>query len=201
MSDTKSQSIGSTYGARTSLTDPLRIAELQPRGFAGRLGITFCPGKQGDSVHGKPWRRDLGIDLDAIQDWGACAVVTLIESFEFDLLGVPDLGTGIQERGIAWLHVPIVDVQPPGQPFEAAWPDVARKIREWISSGRRVLVHCRGGLGRAGTVAACILIELGYSPADAIRQVRQVRPHAIEAAAQARYVMRFKPTCDGGGNS
>jgi hypothetical protein len=37
----------------TSLTDPLRIAEV-PAG-TGTIGITFCPGGQGDSVFGRPW--------------------------------------------------------------------------------------------------------------------------------------------------
>ncbi len=39
-----------TSGKRTSETDPLRIAEVA----AGRgvVGITLCPGKQGDSAYG-----------------------------------------------------------------------------------------------------------------------------------------------------
>ena len=35
-----------------------------------------------------------------------------------------------------------------------------------------VLVHCRGGLGRAGTIAARLLIELGMEPTKAIASVR-----------------------------
>jgi protein-tyrosine phosphatase len=55
--------------------------------------------------------------------------------------------------------------------------------------GSRVLVHCRGGLGRAGTVSARLLVELGVPPVEAIRQVRRVRVGAIETAAQERYVL------------
>jgi ADP-ribosyl-[dinitrogen reductase] hydrolase len=51
-------------------------------------------------------------------------------------------------------------------------------------------VHCRGGLGRAGTVAARLLAELGMAPADAISRVRAVRPGAIQTQAQREYVMR-----------
>ena len=39
------------------------------------------------------WRRNLGIDLDAIRDWGAVATVTLVEEHELRALKVPDLGT------------------------------------------------------------------------------------------------------------
>lgn len=44
---------------RTSLTDPLRIDELQVPGTPGRIGITFCPGKHAPSAHGAPWQRDV----------------------------------------------------------------------------------------------------------------------------------------------
>ena len=134
---------------RTSIAHPLVIATL-PIG-QGAVGVTFCPGKCGDSVFGAPWQRDLDLDLNAVQDWGATAVLTLVESHELQLLGVPDLGTRIRQRGMHWHHLPIVDMQPPGALFEAAWPAVARQLRTQIPAGQRVLVHCRGGLGRAGS--------------------------------------------------
>jgi len=56
-------------------------------------------------------------------------------------------------------------------------------------AGERVLVHCRGGVGRAGTVAALMLVECGESPAIAIQRVRAARPGAIETAGQERWVM------------
>jgi hypothetical protein len=49
---------------RTSTTHPIRIDPL-PVGN-GHLGLTFCPGKRGDSVYGAPWARDLETDLTAI---------------------------------------------------------------------------------------------------------------------------------------
>jgi ADP-ribosyl-[dinitrogen reductase] hydrolase len=44
---------------------------------------------------------------------------------------------------------------------------------------------CRGGLGRAGTIAARLLVELGMDPATAIASVHAVRPRAIETSNQA----------------
>ncbi|MEJ8827112.1 protein-tyrosine phosphatase family protein [Variovorax humicola] len=67
-------------------------------------------------------------------------------------------------------------------------------VRQTIAAGQRVLVHCRGGLGRAGTVAACLLVEHGVTPTQAIERIRLVRPHAIETPAQARYVLNYHPT-------
>lgn len=176
---------------RTSLSHPLHIATL-PVG-TGAVGVTFCPGKQGDSVFGAPWARDVGLDLDVIQAWGATAVLTLVEGHELISLGVPDLGERIVERGLQWHHLPIVDLNPPGPSFDAGWPAVVTQWRRLIADGGRVLVHCRGGLGRAGTVAACLLVELGEVPGEAILRVRAVRPNAIETAEQKRYVLGYQP--------
>ena len=56
---------------RTSITHPLRIDDLSLGN--GRLGITFCPGKKGDSVFGAAWDRDLDLDMDAIKGCYECA--------------------------------------------------------------------------------------------------------------------------------
>ncbi len=65
-----------TPAARTSLSHPLRIDAVAAPG-GGWIGMTFYPGKvQPDGFTG-PWHRDLA--LDAIRDWGAAAVVTLVE--------------------------------------------------------------------------------------------------------------------------
>jgi ADP-ribosyl-[dinitrogen reductase] hydrolase len=174
---------------RTSLTDPLRIAEVSAG--RGAIGITFCPGKQGDSVFGRPWARDLALDLDVIAGWGAQAVLTLIEPHEMVQLGVPDLGERIRARGIGWHHLPIVDVSPPGAEFESVWLAAGAAGCALLRQGGKVLVHCRGGLGRAGTVAACLLVECGANPREAIRSVRAARPGAIETAAQEHYVRSY----------
>lgn len=55
------------------------------------------------------------------------------------------------------------------------------------------MVHCKGGLGRAGTIAARLLVELGTDPSDAISKVRGVRTGAIETSAQERYVLSHAP--------
>ena len=54
------------------------------------------------------------------------------------------------------------------------------------------LVHCKGGLGRAGTIATRLLIELGVAPREAINAVRQARPGTIETIEQERYVLGLK---------
>jgi protein-tyrosine phosphatase len=174
---------------RTSASHPLRINAGPAGGAGGEIGITFCPGKQAPSNSGFVWQRDLELDLATITAWGPVAIVTLIEDFEFNMLGVPDLGKQIQARGIEWHHLPIQDVAPPDGRFEAGWLRSGPVLLAHLRAGRRVLVHCRGGLGRAGTVAARLLVELGAAPAEAVRIVRQIRPGAIETRLQQDYVL------------
>lgn len=182
---------------RTSQSDPLRINTVAAGLAGGLIGLTFCPGKRGASVFGRAWQRDLAGDLDVIQAWGPATVVTLIEDHEFAMLGVPTLGAAVLARGLAWLHLPIVDLHAPDARFEAAWPQAGAGLRQQLRAGQRVLVHCRGGLGRAGTVAARLLIELGTAPAVAMHQVRQARPGAIETSAQTRHLQALRPGSNG----
>ena len=173
---------------RTSQNDPIRIGEVSPGDGSGRIGITLCPGKTGPRRSGGAWSRDLGIDLDAIQRWGATAVISLITDEEIDFLQVRGLREAVEERHMEWWHLPIPDVCPPGSDFERDWKIAGEPIRDRLRMGFAVLVHCRGGLGRAGTVAARLLVELGESPDSAVRRVRAARRHAIETEDQKRHV-------------
>jgi ADP-ribosyl-[dinitrogen reductase] hydrolase len=178
---------------RTSLTHPLQIAEIPVGPQMGKIGITFCPGKHQESASTGAWQRDLGMDLDAIAGWGAVAVVTLIEDQEFASLRVRGLGDAVADRHMSWFHLPIADVNPPGPAFERAWAEQGGGIRFLLRNGFNVLVHCKGGLGRAGTIAARLLVELGWAPESAIGAVRQARPGAIETAAQEHHVLFLSP--------
>jgi len=173
---------------RTSTTHPLRIDALEVAN--GQLGITFCPGKKGDSVHGKPWARDLDLDLDAVEVWGANAVVTLIEPHEFEMLAVPNLGAAITSRNIEWHHFPVKDLDVPSSEAMDHWRILAPKLHHILECGGRILVHCRGGLGRAGMIAALLLVERGQSAPAAINAVREVRPGAIETEEQERWLIQ-----------
>lgn len=179
--------------ARTSHTHPLQIAEVRASASHGRIGITLCPGKHDRFAHTGAWERDLGIDLDAIANWGAKLVLTLVEPAELMALKVPQLGHQIRLRGIAWRHLPIADYSVPTKAFEQHWLTHGREIREMLRNGDDVLVHCKGGLGRAGMIAARLLVELGMAPEEAIHAVRRARKGAIETPSQLALVRRTKP--------
>jgi ADP-ribosyl-[dinitrogen reductase] hydrolase len=155
----------------------------------GAVGLTFCPGKKQRGAFTGSWDRDLDVDLDAIRQWGAAAVVTLVEEHELQTLRVSQLGAKVRTRGMAWYHLPIRDVSVPTPKFEQVWLEAAPELRRLVRGGSSVLIHCKGGLGRAGMIAARLLAELGMAPQDAIAAVRAVRPGAIESAAQLEHVL------------
>ena len=176
-----------------SQDNPLRIAEITVGRQGGRIGITFAPGKKQSYGLTGPHDRDLGADLDTVAAWGAAAVVTLMEEHELARVKIADIGAEVRARHMEWHHAPIVDVTAPGPAFEAAWPVLSARLRSLLARGMRILVHCRGGLGRAGTVAARLLVEGGV-PADAsIAAVRAVRPGAIETSTQEDWVDAGRP--------
>jgi Fe2+ transport system protein FeoA len=176
--------------ARTSQTHPLQIAEVRANPAHGRIGITFCPGKHDHAAITGIWARDLGADLDVISAWGAKLVLTLVEPAELSALKVPHLGQEVCNRGIAWRHLPIADFSVPTEAFEQQWMTEGQEIRALLRSGADVLVHCKGGLGRAGMIAARLLVELGMEPEAAIRAVRSARKGAIETSSQLALIRR-----------
>ena len=105
----------------------------------------------------------------------------------------PDLGLYLDE---GW--------DPPWPATILAWPDygvptdqeaAARAIRmafEAAQSGRRVEVGCAGGIGRTGTVLACMAILAGVPLDESIGWVRaNYHPDAVETEDQRRWVLWF----------
>lgn len=149
----------------------------------------LLPWKKDPSSIGGAWDRDLRTDIEAIQEWGASSVLTLIEPHEFDLLSVRGLPDAVRAAGLVWLHAPIPDVSVPGPAFRAAWRTIGPRLLDDLKEGRSVVVHCRGGLGRAGMVAAMLLVMMGEDAPIAVERVRSVRPGAIETREQEAYVI------------
>lgn len=153
--------------------------------------MTFLPGKNGASLRypGRVYRRDLVEDLDALRAAGVARLVLLVEDDELARWGDPAIVERASERGLGVDRFPFADGTAP------ASVDVMRTLLAGISSAREhgdVAVACMGGVGRTGTVAACALVEAGWSPDDAIAEVRRVRhPAAVETDAQVAFVSAF----------
>jgi protein-tyrosine phosphatase len=178
---------------------PLLIAEVKPSPDSGLIGITFAPGKKGPSLRGGYHDRDINADLDVIAAWGAAAVVTLVEEPELHGLEIWELEAEVRGGFMEWHHLPIRDVSIPDAAFERSWPANAARLHALIDAGANELIHCRGGRGRAGMVAARLLVERDADPDEAMRDVRAVRPGAIETPDQEDWVRQEQGRGSGAG--
>jgi len=177
----------------TSHTHPLRIDDVDIPGVPGTIGITLCPGKvQRDAISGS-WKRDLLMDMQVVKSWGATAWLNLLTTTEMLDLKVGDLDIAVKGSGIRYYHLPIEDGDIPDVTFEKSWDIAGAQLREELLRGGKILIHCKGGLGRSGMIAAHLIVELGaMTPEEAIRRARASRPGAIETHAQEKHVLATK---------
>lgn len=128
--------------------------------------------------------RDLDVDLEALHEAGFSVLVCLEERVPYDL-------EVVRAFGFEFIHVPIADMQAPSVEALGA---TAALVKERVERGSRVLVHCRAGLGRTGTVLAAVLVMGGLDVADAIREIRRTEPRFIQSDAQLAAVHGLRPT-------
>jgi ADP-ribosyl-[dinitrogen reductase] hydrolase len=147
-----------------------------------RIGLCPCPGTSGS----------LSSDLGQLRDWGARGLLTLIEDKEFGPLAVTSLPERIEALGMRWWHLPIRNMDTPDADFETGWRETGRELRTLLNDGISIALHCHGGKGRTGVIAARLLVELGSAPALAIERVRTARPGSIETREQEEFVYGCK---------
>jgi protein-tyrosine phosphatase len=147
---------------------------LGPRGRDGGIDTVPLPATPGAlSLCGK---HAIAPDVHAaMAKCGATTVVCLVEEREV---------AGHWPQYAEWLHAhrgttavwfPIHDLNAP--PLDRVQPLLNDLLRR-LDDGEHLLVHCAAGIGRAGTLAACILVRLGMDVDDALALVRTSRPMA-----------------------
>jgi protein-tyrosine phosphatase len=126
----------------------------------------------------------------ALEKTGATNVVCL--SHEHELVDrYPEYVEWLRtDRRATWfpvddLHAPELDVVVP----------LLAQLRAHVDAGEVLLVHCGAGIGRAGTLAAALLISMGESFDDAVATVAANRPMAgPEAGVQRQLLERLAQT-------
>jgi len=170
----------------TSLSSPLVLDRIPVAGRPGTLSLTICPGQKDEG-----WDRDLAIDLAALRAAGVRHVIYLLEDAELRSLGIFDYAGALRAAGLAPHQLPIPDGGTPGNRGHDKMLGTVDLIRLRLSFGEHVVVHSRGGLGRAGLLAACVLVADRMNGTEAIALVRKHRPRAIETKRQEAFVIDF----------
>lgn len=132
--------------------------------------------------------------LLSLRAQGARTLVSLVTNPELFELGLSQLGEMSQAQGVEWLHAPIEDQKAPDAAFEKWWQAHWRALCTTLDHGHAVALHCWGGLGRTGTVAARLLMLREQMLASAaMAAVRQARPGSIETADQEHHLLALSP--------
>lgn len=124
-----------------------------------------------------------GRELERLWASGFSVIVCLLDLSEQTTGYDPPLA---KAAGWEWQNIPIRDF---GAPSLAQLHQFVELIRS--SYERTVVVHCEGGTGRTGTMAAAHWIAKGLSVAGAIALVRQGRSRAVETPEQESALVEF----------
>lgn len=118
-------------------------------------------------------------DYERLHAAGITYVVDLREESDSDVARLNNLG--IKQR-----HVPVPDNGPPSA---AQLVDITALICQGDAC---LYVHCKGGFGRAATMAAGLLVAQGLAVEDAIEQVRAARPEMRLNDAQLQWLREIE---------
>ncbi len=172
---------------KTGKNDPLRIywleaADTEP----GKIGITTLPGRK-DGKHS----RSLRDDIETLKNHEVTHVVTLVPKEDLKAYGVPGLPGTMEKAGLKTYHLGIQD-------YKVCSTAQMKQLLQWLqekkSQGKSVVIHCVGGLGRSGLVAAAYLVaEKNMTAARAIAEIRRIRsPQAVETEIQEKFLAEFE---------
>lgn len=178
---------------RNSKNSPIRVDYIPDDVIGlpedpGTLGMTLAPG-----VKDWNWDRDMKTDMRRLREhWRTDVLVSLIGDDEYRLYKMEGYAEEAEVSGIAVEEFPIVDVDVPREEQVEAYADLVGKIVGFLRGGRNTVVHCRGGIGRTGTVACSVLVGLGDDAEEAMRLAGEARGTRIpETEEQREYVREF----------
>lgn len=119
----------------------------------------------------------------AIHDWSHLepAGVRVV----IDLEGGIDHGVPVLPNHTLYLYFPIFDEDLPDLDRLHGIAQLGARL---VRSGQPVLSHCGAGFNRSALVAGLILVELGWSGAEAMKRLRERRPGALFNDTFAAYL-------------
>lgn len=133
-------------------------------------------------------------ELASLRDQGFSVLVSLLDESKqpprYDVTAAALAGWSCHSISIEDFHPPSLEQL---RDFNA--------LLEAVPPGARVLVHCEGGSGRTGTMAAAYWIKKGLTATDAVARVRKVRPNAVETCEQEKGLYQYAEVLQSGASN
>lgn len=179
--------------------DPFPITWIT-QNLQGNFALSQAPGKKiAKGRNGKKFDRDLGNDVKYIKEThNISVIVCLLNKYELRTIGinVDEYKKLCEKKNQIELFIyPILEMGAPQDEMKTFHFEVIEKIAKEIMAGRNVLIHCRGGIGRAGTIASCLLLFLKIfdSAMDAVKFLRSIRDkRCVESRKQYDFIEEYR---------
>ena len=155
----------------------------------GKLGLCGCPGTLLDSD-----KQIIGIEntLKIFKNHQIDIIVSLLETSELKLLGCDNLTKEIKLNNFVWFHFPITDFDIPTKNSLSELNLLLSELEKFLKKEKNIIIHCKAGLGRTGTIASLLLTKLGLSTKNAVHYIRKYRPGSIDTNEQKNFVLNWK---------
>ena len=164
---------------------------VAPKEVNGKILITSFPGLDENGIFQE---LNFQTQLNILQKNNCSSITSFVEDKEFEkLCNKKQFVENIYKHNIKWYHLPISDLSAPNSEFKYKWETTKVLLKNELIADKNIVLHCWGGKGRAGTVAAILLIEFGENKIEAINIVRAKRKGAIESKAQEDFILSFRP--------
>ncbi len=155
----------------------------------GKLGLCGCPGTLLDSNNQKIRIENT---LKILKNHHIDIIVSLLEISELKSLGCDNLIKEIKLNNFVWFHFPIIDFNIPTKNSLLKLNLLLSDLERFLKKEKNIIIHCKAGLGRTGTIASLLLAKLGISPKDAVQYIRKYRPGSIDTDEQKNFVLNWK---------
>lgn len=151
-----------------------------PLANGSRFVFTPCPGTQGS---------DLLQSIQSLRDADCSAVITVLTNDEIKSLKVPDLSQQVISSGLQWFQLPIEDDTSPKDQFLERFHTIKSTLLSLLATQKTIAIHCSGGSGRTGLMAAILLLEYGIGWADVKSLIQSVRPKALTLPVHTEFLI------------